>query len=460
MTYSIIQKSQLEGALRLDAEYYQPEYLMADSLINKIGYDEFGKIIDMLTDYHANGSYESLKNNVTIKDKSDFAYMVRAVDFENNNFVGNVRYVSKSAYEFLKKSKIIGQEILIDKIGNAGAVYFMPSLNKPVTLGMNLFLVRPKKEHKPEFIYIFLNSKFGKLLIERKTTGINPKSIDKNSIRSLKIPRVSNLFDDQISNLVQNSFFQNRESKRFYQQAEDFLLEELGLRDFNEENKLFSIVNLSDCQKFNRVDAEYFLPKYEKLVSEIKNKNGKLLGNLVSLTKGFEPGSEAYQEEGKTFIRVSSLTKGGLSDGDQKYLSDELYDKLKTNFEPKIGEVLLTKDATPGIAFAIEKPIEGIISGGVLRLKTKTDIDIQYLALILNSVVGRMQAERDSGGSIIAHWRPEQIKNILIPILPPETQQKIADLVRKSHTARQKSKELLEMAKIKVEELIEATPLR
>jgi len=27
ITYSIIQKLQLEGALRLDAEYYQPEYL-------------------------------------------------------------------------------------------------------------------------------------------------------------------------------------------------------------------------------------------------------------------------------------------------------------------------------------------------------------------------------------------------------------------------------------------------
>ena len=28
ITYSIIQKSQLEGAKRLDAEYYQPEYFI------------------------------------------------------------------------------------------------------------------------------------------------------------------------------------------------------------------------------------------------------------------------------------------------------------------------------------------------------------------------------------------------------------------------------------------------
>lgn len=67
-----------------------------------------------------------------------------------------------------------------------------------------------------------------------------------------------------------------------------------------------------------------------------------------------------------------------------------------------------------------------------------------------------MQIERDSAGeSIINHWKSEQLKNLLIPILPKSTQQKISDLVKKSHLARQKSKELLDEAKQKVEELIE-----
>lgn len=51
--------------------------------------------------------------------------------------------------------------------------------------------------------------------------------------------------------------------------------------------------------------------------------------------------------------------------------------------------------------------------------------------------------------------RPEQIKNIMTPILPNKIQQKIADLVRQSHEARKKAKELLEEAKRKVEQMIE-----
>ena len=115
-----------------------------------------------------------------------------------------------------------------------------------------------------------------------------------------------------------------------------------------------------------------------------------------------------------------------------------------------------TKDATPGITYVVKEPVEGIISSGILKLKINdNEIKKEYLALCINSLVGRMQIERDGGGSVITHWKPEQIKRLKIPILPPETQQKIASIVQQSHEARKKAKELLEEAKMKVEEAIE-----
>jgi len=247
------------------------------------------------------------------------------------------------------------------------------------------------------------------------------------------------------------------ESELFYKQAENLLLGELGLKDFDFEKISSSIVNFSDILEARRMDAEYFQPKYEKLISKIESQNHKRLGDLVSVKKGVEIGAEQYQDEGKPFIRVSSMGKFEINDGNQKYLSEKLYEELKNNFQPQVGEILLTKDATPGIAYVLKENIEGIISGGTLRLKLKEKIEAEYLALCLNSIIGQMQAERDAGGSVIAHWKPEQIKNVVIPILPSETQQKIAELVRQSHEARKKAKELLEEAKRKVEEMIENT---
>lgn len=455
MTFSIIQKSQLEGANRLDAEYYQPEYLEAENIIDRLPRGTLGNILELLTDYHANGSYSLLKNHVKLQLDPNYALMVRAVDLQKSNFNNDVRYVSESAYNFLRKTKIYGNELIIDKIGNAGEVYLMPELNRPVTLGMNLFLLRLKKDVDSKFAYIFLNSKYGKLSIYRRVTGTTPLSIDKASVRSVPIPIFSITEQQKVANLVGLSFNEVEKSKKLYQQAENLLLDELGLKDFKVSEDLSYIVNYSDAENVGRVDADYFQPKYQVILEKIKTKNAKPLGELISLKKGFEPGSEVYQEEGKLFIRVSSLSKNGVEDKDQKYLSEGLYQKLRDNFEPRVGEILLTKDATPGIAYVVKEPIEGIISGGILRLKIKTEIEPEYLALCLNSMVGRMQAERDAGGSVIIHWKPEQIKNILLPVLPKLTQHKIAELVRKSHEARKKSKELLEEAKRKVEKMIE-----
>ena len=71
------------------------------------------------------------------------------------------------------------------------------------------------------------------------------------------------------------------------------------------------------------------------------------------------------------------------------------------------------------------------------------------------SVVLQAQLKKECAGTILTAVPSESLKRIIIPILPPETQQKIAELIKQSHEARRKAKELLEEAKRKVEEAIE-----
>lgn len=217
---------------------------------------------------------------------------------------------------------------------------------------------------------------------------------------------------------------------------------------------VYFIIQKSQFESTLRMDAEYFQPKYAKIIEKIKKYNIKPLGELASMKKGFEPGGDEYQDEGKLFIRVSSVSKHGLIGKDQKYISDELYQELKNNFQPKIGEILLTKDANPGIAYVLKESIEGIVASGIMRLKPDKEIESEYLALCINSIIGQMQIERDAGGSIIVHWKPEQIKKLQIPILSKPVQQKITDLVHQSHEARNKARQMLKEANLKVDEAI------
>jgi len=103
-----------------------------------------------------------------------------------------------------------------------------------------------------------------------------------------------------------------------------------------------------------------------------------------------------------------------------------------------------------------DEPQAMIVSGGILRLKMNSQKVLpEYLTLVLNSVIVQKQIERDAGGSIINHWRPDQINSTLIPILKNEKQEEIKELIEKSFKNRYLSKSLLEIAKRGVEIAIE-----
>lgn len=149
---------------------------------------EFGEVITLLTDYHANGSYEILKKNVELKDTEDFAWMVRSTDFENE-FQNNFRYIDKKGYDFLSKSKIFGGEIIMSKIGNAGNVYLMPKVDKPCSLAMNLFLIKlDEKKAIPEYTFQYLKSQKGEIQIKSRLLGMATKTITKDNVRNIIIP--------------------------------------------------------------------------------------------------------------------------------------------------------------------------------------------------------------------------------------------------------------------------------
>jgi len=105
---------------------------------------------------------------------------------------------------------------------------------------------------------------------------------------------------------------------------------------------------------------------------------------------------------------VSNISKFGFSIP-EIYLDRSLFDL--DELKPKKATVLLSKDGSVGIAFKVEDDLNLITSSALLNLKLKSkEVLSDYITLFLNSKLTQMQAEHDAGGSIIQHWRPEEIK--------------------------------------------------
>lgn len=458
MEYSTVSLKEVRKIqdFRIDAECFRPIHLQTDELIENTNCRTIGQLSKSVINF---GAY-SLCNFIEFLDRG--TPFIVTEDIKNNIIeTDNVHYISKEIHTLLHKSHCRAGQVLLTMAGaylGQAAVYYLDfeaSSNQAIAK-----ITLHEKSIEPFYLSTFLNCKYGQSQIERFRTGTGQPNLNLGLIQTIKVPLLVSQFQQAVKKVVLKGINFHKQSKILYQQAEQTLLSELGLLNWKPKHRLSFIKNFSNAQSADRIDAEYFQPMYEEIVRAIKHtKTFASLGDIVSIRKCVEPGSEAYQDSGIPFVRVSNLSKFGINNDNQQFLSDALYDTLKTH-QPKKGEILLSKDATPGIAYYLkDTPGKMIPSSGILRL-TVNDVDAiypEYLTLVLNSFIVQKQIERDAGGSIINHWLVDQAKNTLIPILPVSVRKEISNKIDESFSNREQSKRLLEIAKRGVELAIEKT---
>lgn len=390
--------------------------------------------------------------------------ILRLNEFQSN-FIGSpskyCRIIDKSTYESLRLKK---DDVLICRTnGNpkfVGKSALVPK-DYEYAYASYLFKVRPKKDLiNASTLVTFLNSKYGRIEIEKFSMASNQVNFSPAKFREMRIPNFGKTLNEQVENLSYEAFNMLSNSQDKYSQAETLLLETLNLKDFQPSKEPVNVKNFSESfGSSGRLDAEYYQVKYEQVVNRIKSTDYDQLVNIVNINKSIEPGSSVYADEGLPFVRVSDYNKFGLSTPD-KYLTDDFCKKNAEQIKklkPKKETILFSKDGSVGTAYMLREDADFITSGAILHLtvKDKNKIIPEYLTLALNSKLVQMQAERDAGGSIILHWRVSEIEKVVVPIIDFDKQREIADLVEESFQLKKQSEHLLEVAKTAVEMAIE-----
>lgn len=158
------------------------------SEFGKIPFDfsvaKIGQLPILITDYVANGSFATLKENVTLYQEPNFAYFIRNTDLKSGSF--DV-FVDQHSYEFLSKSTLYGGEIIISNVGDVGSVFLCPKLDKPMTLGNNIIMLRPNDDILKYYLYIWFKYSKGQYLIQGIKGGSAQPKFNKTDFRSMSI---------------------------------------------------------------------------------------------------------------------------------------------------------------------------------------------------------------------------------------------------------------------------------
>lgn len=163
MTFSIIQKSQLEGAQRIDAEYFQPQYLDLEKNLRTVKTISLGNISKRIINF---GAY-SLCNFIEWQENGVPYLNVGDI---KDGFIdySNVKYISEKVHEILSKSAVKEGDIIISMAGSIGNVAVADNIPGQLNSNQAIAKITLKREFSPYFVVSFLRSKFGHVQIIRE----------------------------------------------------------------------------------------------------------------------------------------------------------------------------------------------------------------------------------------------------------------------------------------------------
>lgn len=449
-TFSTVFVTQLKGSLRADAEFYQPKYSSNRTLINRLKCVTLGRVSSVFR----KGIFD-IKSSTYSDSGIPF---VRISNLKNGLIDDtDIVYIPEEVHRKECKTALTKGDIILSKTAYpAASVVSIQECN----VSQDIIAIKLsdywKNELKTGYIVAFLNCRFGLLLLEQWFQGNIQMHLALPDAKRVPIPILSKGFQILIENLWWKAADLYSESKLLYFKAEQLLLSELGLQNWKPARALTFVRSYSQAAKAGRMDAEHYHPKYDELRERIRQcPNGFLRITDIAYNSNETVDPTAHPEDDYRYIE--------LADINQVIGTIESANEIKGKDAPSRARMLLragdviastVEGSLDKVALVSEEYHGAIGSTGFFVLRPRT-VQSGYLLALVKSIIVREQMRCESSGTILAAVPAKSLRNIIVPNIPPEKRDEIAQLVEKSHAARREAKALLEKAKRAVEIAIE-----
>lgn len=433
---------------RVDAEYFKKKYLIEDRLRSKFETIYLGSEYFVTDGQH--GYHE-------VDEDSEIRHLT-AKNFKNwfANDTGADR-LAKWVDENNKRSSLRVNDVILTTRGTVGYCALVKEEVLPANIDQDVARIASLENNsiRPQYLATYLNSKFGKDWTNRNQTGMVQQGLALWRVKELPIPLLNEKFQNELSDLVDLAHRTIISSKDSYQQAEQLLLQEIGLEDFTASQEPVNVKSFQESFGISgRLDAEYYQSKFDQLENIIKSAKYASLGDVSSLvSRGKQP---VYLEDDKG-DSLPVLNSKHIRENKIILENRRTASKNDCNLFIEENDVLINGTGVGTIGrtapYLYSEP--SIPDNHVTIVRTE-GISPIYLSVYLNSIAGQLQVEKyfkGSSGQIELY--PDDINRFLIRIAPKEVQNEIEQSIKSAFDLEKQSEHLLEVAKQAVEKAIE-----
>ena len=276
-------------------------------------YKELGEVCEV-TDYVANGSFATLRENVTYYNEPNYAILVRLADYSSNFDKSKFVYVDEHSYNFLSKSKLYGGEIIMSNVGSVGKCFVCPDLGQPMTIGPNSILVRTPNS---QYFYYYFQSESFQNKLRTITNKATLAKFNKTQFRDIEIiipssseqQRIVSRLDAafaHIDELKTNAEKQLSEARALFQKA---LTKAMKPKEGWEEKKMGDVceVNRGRSKHRPRNDKRLYGGNYPFIqTGDIHNAHGGILKSYSQTYSDFGLAQSRLWKKGTICITIAA----------------------------------------------------------------------------------------------------------------------------------------------------------
>lgn len=209
--------SELEETMRFDSEYYQPKYENIIELLENSGF-EVKRLEDVV-------DISNKKVDPTREPSKRFKYVELAnVDPSTGEIEG---YEEVIGYDAPSRARMLikGGDVLVSSLsGSLDNVALVPEELDSSVASTGFFVIN-SNSLRSEFLFLLFKTELIKNQLEQKTAGAIMAAVPKTTFGDILVPLIPKPKQEEISNLIKESFTLRRESKARLDQAKKELEE-------------------------------------------------------------------------------------------------------------------------------------------------------------------------------------------------------------------------------------------
>jgi len=194
--------------LRIDAEFYKKEYVQYDKKIKSKGFLKIGDISFVTDGIHQSIDFDITSNINLISAKSPK---------ENFFDLSSNHHISSKQNQKNPRTELQANDVIISTVGTIGNSCKISKGVKAV-VNQRIMKIIPKNFNN-EVLPLVINSVIGELQLNRIGTGGVQTNISSTDIRKIFIPKLKESIQQQIVELIEQSFTLKKQSEHLLETA-------------------------------------------------------------------------------------------------------------------------------------------------------------------------------------------------------------------------------------------------